>query len=134
MDRIVRSGSFVGSPRRQRFLEYIVHETLAGRGGRLKGYTVALEVFGRPDTFNPNPNPLVRIEAGRLREKLHFYYETDGLADPVHIKLPRGGYKPHFALRNSTNGSVRSALNAQPGTAGLGKAKMSRRTTHCLRG
>jgi tetratricopeptide (TPR) repeat protein len=123
VDRIVRSGSFVGSPRRQRFLQYIVHETLAGRGGRLKGYTVALEVFGRPDTFDPNTNPLVRIEAGRLREKLHFYYETDGLADPVHIKLPRGSYKPHFALRNSTNGSVRSALNGQPGTACFGEAR-----------
>jgi len=111
VNRILRSGPFAASPRRQRFLEYIVHETLAGRGGRLKGYSVALEVFGRPDTFDPNTDPLVRIEAGRLREKLRSYYETDGRTDPIHIELPRGSYKPHIAFRNSTHGSVRRALN-----------------------
>jgi hypothetical protein len=120
VDRIVGSASFAGSPRRQRFLEYIVHETLAARGDRLKGYTVALEVFGRPDTFDPNTDPLVRIEAGRLREKLRSYYETDGWTDPVHIKLPRGSYRPQIAFRNSTNGSARR--NGQPGTASFGEA------------
>jgi hypothetical protein len=47
----------------------IVHETLAGRGERLKGYRVAFEVFGRPETFDPVADPIMRIEAGRRREK-----------------------------------------------------------------
>ena len=53
MDRILHSGPFQQSHRRQRFLEYLVNETLAGRGERLKGYNIALEVFGRPETFDP---------------------------------------------------------------------------------
>ena len=74
--RILNSGPFHQSQRRQRFLEYLVNETLAGRGERLKGYNVALEVFDRPETFDPTVDPLVRIEAARLREKLREYYGT----------------------------------------------------------
>jgi len=76
--RIVNSGTFHQSPRRQRFLEYLVNETLAGRGERLKGYNIALEVFDRPETFDPTVDPLVWVEAARLREKLREYYGTDG--------------------------------------------------------
>lgn len=69
LDRIVRSGPFVQSWRPLAFLEYIVHETLAGRGERLKGYRVAFAVFGRPETFDPVADPIMRIDAGRRREK-----------------------------------------------------------------
>jgi hypothetical protein len=79
--RILNSGPFHQSQRRQRFLEYLVNETLAGRGERLKGYNVALAVFQRPETFDPTVDPLVRIEAARLREKLREYYGTDGQDD-----------------------------------------------------
>ena len=98
LERIFKSGSFVQSRRRQLFLEYIVHETLAGRSERLKGYNIALEVFGRPPTFDPVADPIVRIEAGRLREKLRHYYDTEGMSDPVRIELPRGTYKPRIAF------------------------------------
>jgi hypothetical protein len=99
LDRILHSGPFQQSRRRQRFLEYIVSETLAGRGDRLKGYNVAVEVFDRPETFDPVTDPLVRIEAARLREKLREYYDTDGQADPVRIDLPKGAYTPHIEFR-----------------------------------
>jgi tetratricopeptide (TPR) repeat protein len=101
LDRILKSGLFIQSRRRQRFLEYVVHETLTGRGERLKGYSIALEVFGRPDTFDPVADPIVRIEAGRLREKLRCYYDTDGWNDPVRIVLPRGTYRPHIVFRDA---------------------------------
>lgn len=106
LDRIVRSDPFVQSQRRQRFLEYIVHETLAGRGERLKGYSVALEVFDRPETFDPVADPIVRIEAGRLREKLRSYYETDGIKDLIRIELPRGGYQPRITVRDTSAGRI----------------------------
>ena len=105
LDRILTSGPFVQSQRRQRFLEYIVHETLAGRGERLKGYSIALEVFGRPDTFDPIVDPIVRIEAGRLRDKLRHYYDTEGMSDPIRIELPRGGYRPRIAFRDPGDGA-----------------------------
>jgi tetratricopeptide (TPR) repeat protein len=106
LDRIVSSDPFVQSQRRQRFLEYIVHETLAGRGERLKGYSVALEVFHRPETFDPVADPIVRIEAGRLREKLRSYYETDGINDLIRIDLPRGGYQPRITVMGTNDGLV----------------------------
>ncbi|HMK40064.1 MAG TPA: hypothetical protein VK451_00750 [Methyloceanibacter sp.] len=99
MDRIIHSGPFHQSQRRQRFLEYLVNETLAGRGGRLKGYNIALEVFERPETFDPIVHPLVRIEAARLREKLREYYDADGKGDPIRIDLPKGSYTPHIEFR-----------------------------------
>jgi hypothetical protein len=99
LDRILSSGPFLQSRRRQRFLEYIVNETLAGRGERLKGYNVALAVFDRPKTFDPAIDPIVRIEAARLREKLREYYETDGQTDPIRIELRKGSYAPQIEFR-----------------------------------
>jgi hypothetical protein len=107
LHRILNSGPFHQSQRRQRFLEYLVNETLAGRSDRLKGYNVALAVFDRPETFDPILDPVVRIEAGRLREKLREYYDTDGQGDPVRIDLPKGSYTPHIAFR--TEGAPRHA-------------------------
>src|SRR5262245_25418091 len=97
--RILNSGPFHQSQRRQRFLEYLVNETLAGRGERLKGYNIALEVFDRPQTFDPTVDPLVRIEAARLREKLREYYGTEGQSDAIHIDLPKGTYTPQIEFR-----------------------------------
>src|SRR6478609_7066075 len=85
LERILLSGPFHQSHRRQRFLEYLVNETLAGRGERLKGYNIALEVFDRPETFNADLDPIVRLEAARIRDKLREYYATDGQGDPIHI-------------------------------------------------
>ena len=101
LDRILKSGQFLQSRRRQRFLEYIVNETLAGRGERLKGYNVAREVFDRPETFDPNVDPVVRMEAARLRDRLREYYETDGQNDPIRIDLPKGSYTPHIEFRQA---------------------------------
>ncbi len=99
LDRILASVPFAQSKRRQRFLEFIVVETLAGRGDRLKGYTIALEVFDRSSGFDSNIDPIVRIEAGKLRDKLREYYETEGHQDSVRIDLPKGSYTPHIEIR-----------------------------------
>ena len=99
LNRILKSGPFHQSQRRQRFLEYLVNETLAGRGERLKAYNVAVEVFERPETFDPVVDPIVRIEAARLRDKLREYYDSDGRSDPIHIDLPKGGYAAHIEFR-----------------------------------
>jgi adenylate cyclase len=65
---------------------------LAGRGERLKGYTIAVQVFGRPADFDAQTDPLVRVEAVRLRQRLVEYYAGEGSADPVRLMLPRGAY------------------------------------------
>ena len=100
LDRILKSGPFHQSRRRQRFFEYIVNETLAGRGGRLKGYNLALAVFDRSESFDSVTDPLVRIEAARLRDRLREYYEGDGQNDPIRIDLPKGTYTPQIEFRH----------------------------------
>ena len=112
LDRILQSGPFAQSRRRQRFLDYIVTETLAGRGERLKGYNIGLEVFDRPDTFDSAIDPIVRIEAARLRDKLREYYEANGQGDPIRIELPKGSYTPLIEFRHP---GVVEAAQDQPG-------------------
>ena len=107
LDRILKSGPFQQSRRRQRFLEYIVNETLAGRGERLKGYNIALAVFDRTETFDSNIDPIVRAEAARLRDRLREYYEVDGPDDPVRIELPKGTSTPQIEFRQPATPGTR---------------------------
>jgi adenylate cyclase len=92
LERILASSCFVQSDRQQRFLEFIVTEALAGRTDRLKGYTIAIEVFDRDVNFDPAVDAIVRVEAARLRAKLREYYDREGRADPVRFELPKGAY------------------------------------------
>lgn len=94
--RILASPAFDASERNRRFLEHVVEETLAGRGERIKAYGVALEVFGRDESFDAQSDPIVRIEASRLRRSLERYYLLAGQQDPVRIEIPKGGYAAVF--------------------------------------
>jgi adenylate cyclase len=117
LGRILNSAPFAQSQRRRRFLEYLVNETLAGRGERLKGYNIAVEVFDRAEDFDPAVDPLVRIEAARLRDKLREYYEADGQGDPVHIELPKGGYAPQFEFRTPSEEAPPDRAAVKPDAA-----------------
>ena len=77
LERILASRCFEQAARSSAFLRFVVEQTLAGQGGRLKGYTIAVEVFGRPPDFDAQTDPLVRVEAGRLRRRLIEYVCED---------------------------------------------------------
>ncbi|NKL32439.1 adenylate cyclase [Rhizobium leguminosarum bv. viciae] len=96
LERVVSSPEFPGVGRAAAFLRYVVSETLEGRGNRIKAYSIAIEVFGRDAGFTQD-DPVVRIEAGRLRRSLERYYLVAGQHDPVRIDIPKGGYVPTFA-------------------------------------
>ncbi len=83
------------SNRRRALLGYLVEETLAGRGDRLKGYAVATEVFGRGQDFDAQSDPVVRLEARRLRRDLDSYYAGEGASDALRLSIPKGGYVVH---------------------------------------
>ena len=85
--------------RGRKFLRYVVEETLAGRADRIKAYSAGTVVFGRDPSFDAQSDPVVRIEAGRLRRALEHYYLVAGLSDPVIIDVPKGVYVPHFTVR-----------------------------------
>jgi TolB-like protein len=115
--RICGTEEFQRSKRSRRFLNYIVEETLAGRAGRIKAYSVAISVLDRDDTFDPQTDPMVRIEASQLRRRLERYYLTQGVNDPVIIDLPKGGYVPVFRAAAGLDPPADTDTPPSPGTA-----------------
>jgi TolB-like protein len=115
--RIVASETFRSSPQLGAFLRFIVEEALAGRGASLKGYTIGVEALGRDPRFNPQIDPIVRVEATRLRRAMERYYSGDGIDDPVAIELPRGSYVPVFSRRRvpAVAAAPAAAFGAVPG-------------------
>lgn len=101
LTRIATHRLFVRSARMRRFLEFTVESLLAGRSDEVKEYVLGVEVFDRPATHDPRLDPIVRVEARRLRAKLQAFYESDGAGDDLIIEYPRGSYVPQFRLRPS---------------------------------
>jgi adenylate cyclase len=96
LDRILHSDHFDGSTRSREFLRYVVEEVLAGRAAYLKQAAIAVEVFGRKPDFDAVIDPIVRVQAGRLRRSLERYYLLSGDIDSIRIELPKGSYAPAF--------------------------------------
>jgi len=111
--RVLGSSVFAQATRATEFLRFVVDETLAGRADRLKGYTIAVEVFGKPADFDAQSDPLVRVEAGRLRRRLVEYYHGEGRDDEVRIALPKNGYTPTFTAAPAAAASAPSASSAR---------------------
>ena len=99
LERIVANPPLASSPSLCRFLRYVVEETLAGRSGSLKEYSLGVEVFERGEAFDPRMDPIVRVQARNLRVRLGQYYSGPGAADPVLIELPKRTYVPVFRSR-----------------------------------
>ncbi|WP_183881762.1 adenylate cyclase [Rhizobium sp. BK512] len=102
LDLIIASPEFPRVGRSAAFLTYVTEEALAGRAERIKGYTIAVEVFKRSEGFKQD-DPVVRIEAGRLRRLLERYYLVAGQNDPIRIDIPKGGYAPSFGWNDKAN-------------------------------
>jgi adenylate cyclase len=109
LQRVLQSTQFDASERNRRFLLYVIEEALAGRAGRIKAYSIATEVFGRDVNFDPQLDPVVRMEARRLRRSLERFYLTDGKTSAVRIAMPKGAYAPEFL-----SGAVNFAAAGEP--------------------
>jgi eukaryotic-like serine/threonine-protein kinase len=96
LNRVLASSSFEGAGRSKALLKFLVEESVSGKGGALKEYTIGSEALGRGESFDPRTDPIVRAEASRLRGRLERYYATEGRTDPVIIVLPKGSYVPQF--------------------------------------
>jgi|GEM_PF-1784271 len=94
--KALKSAEFQSAPQLRSFLGFVVHATLNKKKEKIKGYTIAVEALGRPDDFNPVVDPIVRVEAARLRRRLEKYYAGSGAQDPVYITIPKGSYAPAF--------------------------------------
>ena len=121
--RLLSSGELTGSKRLQRFLAYVVEESLLGRGKAIKEYAVAVSVYDRDSTFDSRTDNIVRVEARRLRQQLAVYYNGAGSLDPVVIDLPKGTYAPVFRRRDGEEGAEGGARE----TANVGQRIRPRR-------
>jgi len=100
VERIVASSVFARSPQLGAFLRFVVEAVLHGKADRIKAYTIGVEVLRRDTSFDPQADPIVRVEATRLRRALERYYAGPGAADLIIVDLPRGSYVPTFRRRD----------------------------------
>ncbi|MEP7353362.1 MAG: hypothetical protein ABI824_09060, partial [Acidobacteriota bacterium] len=88
VQRILQSKAFRTSEVHRTLLNYLAEKSLAGEGESIKEYTVGLDVFAKPDTYDPRQESTVRMHVARLRQKLSEYYRTEGVNDPILVDLP----------------------------------------------
>jgi hypothetical protein len=108
LDRVLASKHFVHAPMKQRFLRLICEFRLDGRGRELNEYLIGREVFDRHNDYNPATDPIVRVGAHGVREKLERYYQKEGANDEVRIEIPVGSYEPSF-VRYSLPAAAKTA-------------------------
>jgi hypothetical protein len=112
--KIVASTVFCDSLRLASFLRFVVDAALTGKSSQIKAYTVAIEALGRPASFDPQDDPIVRVEAGRLRRALAHYYAGAGIDDLMVIELLPGSYVPLFR-RRTLSPSTGPRMRGEPG-------------------
>lgn len=98
LERILASATFARSDRARELLRYLIDEELAGRSERLKGFSIAVDVFGKDAGYDPSTDAIVRVQAGRLRELLEQYFASEGADEALRISIPRGSYVPSYAI------------------------------------
>src|SRR5580704_2487893 len=99
VQRIIQSKAFRTSEVHRNLLNYLAEKSLSGSADGLKEYTVGLDVFAKPASYDPRQESVVRMHVARLRQKLAEYYRTEGVNDAVIIDLPKGGFKVTFETR-----------------------------------
>jgi len=109
LHKVLNSPEFSSVVQLRAFLNYVVSKAIDDRLDDIKGYTIAVEALGRDASFNPVTDPIVRVEAARLRRRLVKYYTGSGRNDPIEIEIPKGSYVPVFSLKKSGAGAARPA-------------------------
>lgn len=102
LDRLTAWSEMARSPQLTRFIDYIVRKRLDGDTQSIKAYSIAVDVFGRPTDFDPQSDPIVRVQARRLRALLDQYYRGPGAHERLQIVLPIGRYVPDFLETDGT--------------------------------
>ncbi|MGB7720088.1 MAG: hypothetical protein WBL65_09320 [Bryobacteraceae bacterium] len=106
--RLIHSKTFETSEVHRHLLQYLAEKSISGEADRLKEYTIGLEAFGKPPTYDPKHDSIVRLQAGRLRQKLAAYYQTEAAGDAVRVSMPKGAFKLNFepvAAQDHTHGA-----------------------------
>jgi adenylate cyclase len=113
LDRVLAAPEFSASQRMAAFLRFVVNEKLEGRADRIKQFTIATKVFEREKGFDQQNDPVVRVQAAKVRRALQRYYFEEGRGDPIRIEIPKGTYVPTFALVEAEDETRPSESNRQ---------------------
>ena len=92
VERLLGSPLFKATTRRAQLFRYLVERSLGPDRTPVNEYSIGVDVFGKPSSFDPRTESVVRNEAMRLRQKLAAYYESDGARDPVRIEIAKRSY------------------------------------------
>lgn len=115
LERVLASAAFRRSQRHRQFLRHVIRAALCNEQEQLKEVIIGLEVFGRTlSTYDPRRDPIVRVEAGRLREKLERFYADEGASEAFEITIPVGSYMPQFTRRLATQPDLRRSIAILP--------------------
>lgn len=95
-ERLLQSDAFRNAPASRRLLRYLADQTLAGHADQLKEYTIGVDAFGKGEDYDPRKDSTVRIQIGRLRQKLIEYYGGEGKNDGWVLELPKGRMRLHL--------------------------------------
>ena len=116
--RLLHSKTFETSEVHRRLLQYLAEKSISGEADRLKEYTIGLEAFGKPPSYDPKHDSIVRLQAGRLRQKLEAYYQAEAAGDAVRVSMPKGAFKLNFEPAAAKAGGLlpgRSGRRRRPG-------------------
>lgn len=120
LEQVLASPPFQTSPRMRNFLRFLCEEHFGGRSDMLKELVLAVEVFDKPDDFDPGTNAVVRVEAGRLRRLLARYHSEHGSGDDLILSVPKGSYAPRFErVAADDAGSGSTAVSLDPPSISL---------------
>ena len=100
VERILQNKNLRLSEVQRRLFSYLADKSLSGEADGLKEYTLGLDAFGKPPSYDPRQESVVRMHVARLRQKLADYYRIEGVNDPILVELPKGGFKVTFLPRS----------------------------------
>ncbi len=124
VQRIIQSKAFRTSEVHRNLLQYLAEKSLSGTADSLKEYTVGLDVFAKPDSYDPRQESVVRMHVGRLRQKLAEYYRSEGVDDSIFVEVPKGGFKVTFETRAIQPESVAVVPEVAPRRGGKWRGEM----------
>jgi hypothetical protein len=106
VERVLQSETLRNAPSSRRLLRYLADRTLAGETDHLKEYTIGVDAFSKPADYDPRTDSTVRIQVGRLRQKLADYYREEGKQEPAILELPKGQVRLECVARATARETV----------------------------
>ena len=113
VDKILQSQVFRNTESLRRLLRFLAEKAINGEADQLKEYSVGIDAFGKPPSYDPRQDSAVRIQVGRLRQKLSEYYLNEGKEDPIIVELPKGGFRLQFESRVPTSHAELEVVSSQ---------------------